>query len=123
MKQKEYKYLLKKASLLSYLLLHFKPDNLNNFISVYIHFDLLCNKGPTIFNQYAQRVADFDMIPFDALKIFVTQLTLYMCQNFISSDPLLRKDAYLSARVASLILLQFFDRKRSTHFKQFEVCF
>jgi hypothetical protein len=75
------------------------------------------------FANYATRVGDFDSISFDALKIFVSHLTVNMVLKCLSASEQDLNDCLQASKMASMILEQFFQRKKSHQFKQFDILY
>jgi hypothetical protein len=87
-------------------------------LAVYATFKQYCAELKSQFQNY-NRISDFDNIAIEIIQVFILNLIINMYNKYRSSKENKRRDAQMSAKLASVILVQFFDKRRP-HFRQFE---
>jgi hypothetical protein len=71
----EFKSLLKKSILLTYMFQNFKPSQTKNFLTVFEYFRRFCQKlKEQISNTHYDRIKDFDNIAVELVQMFVLNL-------------------------------------------------
>jgi len=93
-KQLEYKALLRKSVFISFVLMNLHTRKIRDVLKVYHHLNLAIRQQKQQFQSYEERIGDFDSIPLDAIRVFVTQLLITLTCKHSSSLPLYRKESW-----------------------------
>ena len=81
----------------------------------------MCKETKNRFGANYTRISDYDNIAFECIQIIVLNLIISSYLKYKSTKEYRRQDARNSARLAVVLLVQIFDKKKP-HYKQFEIC-
>lgn len=121
-KQLEYKSLLKKAVLVTFIFNNLMNMNeTKRVINVYLYFRSFCTELKQKFSTSFKRISDWENTIYEVIQILVFNLIANMMLKARSSQPAKRRDGLLSASVVAAILQLIYDKKH-VYSKQFEIC-